>query len=252
MVPHPDTSPNNPGSLYLAKIETIPGGITFAMFGDGSIHQIDLKNQRYVSLGSLYNTVEDAAKFFLSSAHVLDGLVLKSFVADARGNSYLIKTDFSVSPLKASAPLLVQPIQGEIGSETPIAAHMVPVGDQAPQLILVRHGNFDSIALIDETSGASNPVIANMASSENPQPALLYCTEGTKDCDMWQTSAYDPISKKLYYQAHYIDTAMGSYDTCIYKLEFFKNTVAEGYSGYTSIAIDMLFGYAGYQFVNMV
>ena len=250
LIPHPDASTSNAGNMRATKIFTVAGGITFALFGDGSLHQVDLANQKYISLGG---SILSDVKYSLTTAHVLDGTTLKSFIVDAHGNNYLVKTDVSSNPVKVGTPLKVANIQGQVGTQTPVNAHMftIPDGSSAPRLLVISHGNFDNIKFVDETTGESTSIINSMTSDEVSQPAELQCNSGSKDCDFWQTSAYDPVGNALYFQAHYLESTNDDLDTTvsIYGLTFSKQ--AAGWFGYMTIGISpMLFGYEAYQFVN--
>lgn len=243
MVPHPDATPGADGSMHLLKVNTVPGGITFALFNDGSLYQIDLKNQKYVSLGgSILSAATE--KLAVTSAHVVDGNTLKSFATDVHGTNYLIHTDISVNPVKVTAPLKVSPIPGQLGQDSPMDAHMftIPDGKSSPQLLLTSHGNFDTFVFVDETTGASTSIIPNLADGNSP--AQFMCMESTKDCDMWQTSSYDPITSTVYFQAHDLDQTLGMYSMAFY-------SGLTGYYGLTNVQIwPFQFGYAAFQFVS--
>lgn len=82
LVPHPDTAPSNDGNLRLVKLNVVADGILFGLFNDGSLYEVDLKNQKYVDLGgSILSTGNN--KLLMTTAHVVDGTTLKSFVIDA-------------------------------------------------------------------------------------------------------------------------------------------------------------------------
>lgn len=248
MIPHPDAAPGNPGSMTLNKIHLVAnGGVLFATFMDGAIHEIDLKNQRYNAKGNLYNSAADKTAYLTSHAHVVDGTTLKSFVVDQQSNFYLIKTDLTTSPFTSAAPMKIKSLT-RTGLETPVATHMYTgLEGVAPRLLLISHGTYDSISYVDETTGEQEAIFSILSSDQLSQPLQLQCNEGTKDCDFWHTSCYDPVNRMLYYQAHEIDAETGG-NLAVYNL---------GYAGvkfvtpYSNIAVNINFGYAAYQFVNM-
>jgi hypothetical protein len=254
MVPHPDASPNNPGSVSLSGIYTM-GTQSVAVFNDGCVHLVDIKGQKYTKVANLLDSVADSTKVYtITQAHVIDGQVLKSFIMNANGDSFLVTVDLSASPAKVTAPVRIQRIQGELGASTPMGAFKYSiqgpsVPPQAPQLMLQAHGNFDTISFINETTGEQTPAIANMAVQTVPN--TFVCNTGSKDCDMWQTAAIDSTTGKFYFQSHVIQ-GDDTFDVAM--LDMFYVTSAIDSTPYPVInpAMDpMQFGYMGYQYVQI-
>jgi len=246
MIPHPDASTNNPGTIRLVKLNAIQGGIVTALFSDGSVYELNVKEQKYSKLGALYSSdVDGTAKYFMTNAHALDGTILKSFVMDGRSQTFLIETDLSASPIKVSDPLKVVPIPGQLGTETPNDAFMFTVPGQKPQLLLINHGNFDSFSFIDETTGVSTSLIANLYDATNEPGTYLACYSSTKDCDMWQTAMHDTAANKIYYQSHFGETQ----ELGIFYFEFVSNIAGTYYPISNESIGPMQFGYSGYQYV---
>jgi len=247
IIAHPDTAPNNPGSMSLSKIFLDPKGNLLTLFNDGTLYDLDLSGGKF-NLAANINSGGAVKNSVPTTAHVMDGTTLNSFIYDsARNTPYLIQTDMSVSPFKVSAPLMVQPIKGMLGKETPFAAHMIKTtSDGVPQLSMITYGNFDTISLVDNATGEQTPWIASF--SDNSIPCQLECNSATKDCDMWGTSAYDPIGNKLYLQCHTtddMDTAMW------YSVGLYQTAGRPEYPIMSSAVNAPLFGYSSYQWVTM-
>ena len=182
-------------------------------------------------------------------------MVLKSFLTSQdETKSYLVTFDLSTN--KATAPVVLQPVQGGgKGYEIPTNAHIIDDGQGTGTnvLALIMAGQFDQIIQVDETTGAQNPLIFSITEGTDINeefPAILYCDENTKDCDMWTTSAYDPTTKQIYIQAHYIDPE-DVYWTMIYKQNWLEYTAQDGMFAFFSPVCYMDFGYHGYQFVTV-
>lgn len=244
MIPHPDASINNPGSIRLVRIISVSSSSVIALFSDNSVCSIDLINQKYTVLAKLSD------KYALTTAHVVDGTVLKSFLQNEVTNRvYLVTTDLSVSPIAPSDPIEVAPIAGMTGLEVPFESHIVQSSpDSETELLLLWHGEFDSITTVDEATGTATAIFASM--SEFNEPAEFFCDAGTKDCDMWMMSSYDSVSRALYFQAH---TAEGDDEVSasIYKMNYVENHITKEWFPIANVAMAfMQFGYSGMQFVN--
>jgi len=256
MIAHPDTAPNNPGSMKLARILSGPEGRTIAMYTDGSIHELDIKGKQYSKLGSLFEKAPFASTATMTDAHVVDGNVIKSFVKDGDLNVYMIKTTISASGISVSEPLFIKSIRSiNIKVETPIAAHMVSTHDgEEPRLLLLLASmqddvGFDSFFFVDESSGQLESVVDNLMQGNTP--SLLTCFVSLKECDYWRTSAYDADKHIVYFQAHTIDAA-GIETVAIMKLEWSLNHITGKYIPLVNVVQwPMNFGYSGYQYVTM-
>ena len=253
LLAHPDASPNNPGSIAISRILTGPSQRTFAIFTDGSIHEIDVKAAKYSKLGNLFEKTS-LTNGVVTDAHVVDGLTLKSFVSDESKNVYLIKTEITDSGITISAPV---PIKASWRSfnwehETPIAAHMISMHDgMEPKLVVVLAGDFDQINWIDEDTGVMDPLVSNLYDFSTGVSPIFECTLSTKDCDFWRTSAYDAEKRMLYFQAHAVDSE-DIHSTTILQMGFTQNKVTKLWYPYVNQAIwPMNFGYSGYQFVSL-
>ena len=255
IVAHPDATSNNPGSMTLIRAfdSPDPNGGVVCIFNDGSIYNLDLVSKAYTLLGSLKGDASVKGAF-VTNAHVFDGMVLKSFlVAQNEKQSWLVTFDLSTNT--ATAPVALLPVENvnNNGAELPVNAHMRDNGLGTNVLVVVMAGNFDQLIQVDESKGTQTPLIFNMYSgsgTDDKYPALLYCDDGTKDCDtVWTTSAYDPVSKNMYIQAHFVDESTETYYTMIYK-QYNLNQVA-GTFAYMEPVCYMNFGYSGYQFVAL-
>jgi hypothetical protein len=254
MLPHPDASTNNPGSLSLSGIYSF-GAENVAVFNDGSVHFIDLKGQKYNRIASLLDSVPDKSKVYsITHAHVIDGNVLKSFIKNSNDDSFLVTIDLSASPAKVTAPVKIQRIQGELGASTPfgafkyaIQAEGVPAG--TPNLMIQSYGNFDTLSYINESTGEQTPVVANMAAEAVPNTFI--CNDSTKDCDMWGTAAVDSTTGKFYFQSHIIN-GDDTFDFAILDMFYVTSKVdPEPYHVVNPCMDPMQFGYMGYQYVQI-
>lgn len=248
MIAHPDASVGSPGKIQLSRIVAGPSKTLFAVFNDGSIHEVNLDGQKYQAIGSLFSGAKDSSAFTVSHAHVMDGSVLKSFLVDASNNNYLVKTDFSTASPLSTTPLLLQLPRGMAAQEAPIGAFMMPDGPNAsPRLMTQVTGIFDYFVFVDETTGKTESVLPSDLSNE--AASMFFCDTATKDCDYWQTAAFDPVSSTLYYQAHAMDE---SRDSGIYALQYVQNKVTKMWYPVTWNTVQpMQFGYIGYQFVSV-
>lgn len=124
IIAHPDATPNHPGTMELARVLYRDDDALFSVFADGTVTSLDLASQKHTTLGSLFQKVAFVGAAKMTYAHVMDGSIIKSFILDSQGNSYLVKMDTSVSPPTISAPLKINYIKG-MTLVTPIAAHMM-------------------------------------------------------------------------------------------------------------------------------
>ena len=91
IIAHPDTAINNPGAMSMLRLLQGPKGTLLVAFTDGSVYDLNIASKKYSLLANVnVNGVKDAAPTY---AHTMDGFLLKSFVMDSRGESYLIETD---------------------------------------------------------------------------------------------------------------------------------------------------------------
>ena len=181
LVPHPGASPETGPNAVLSRILLAPNGRRIAIFRDGCIHDIDLVSQKYTKIGNLFDAApSNLGPMDVTDAHVFDGYVLKSFVIKTNGeDSFLIRTDFSVSPITVSAPLAIQPLQGMLGKERPVAAYMIATDDgSAPRLAVLNSGNFDQLNWVDEKTGEQIYIYSNLFDAIQGE---LQCNEDLKD-----------------------------------------------------------------------
>jgi hypothetical protein len=188
LVPHPGTSPNSGGGGLVARFLLAPstskGGRRIVIFRDGCIHDVDLTSQKYTKIGSLFDQADAAAVYDVTDAHVFDGYILKSFIIDAQGVSYLVHTDFSSGSPVVSAPLQIQFLQGMTNNLRPIAAHMISRFDGDPaRLVVINTGSFDQVNFVDEVTGEQEYIFSNLY-AENM--GIFMCNEDLKECDMWR------------------------------------------------------------------
>lgn len=67
--------------MKLSRIIAGASKTVYAVFTDGSIHEVDMNGQKYNQVGSLVGT-DGAEALTVSQAHVADGSILKSFLTD--------------------------------------------------------------------------------------------------------------------------------------------------------------------------
>jgi len=253
MVPHPDASPNNPGTMTLMNLKQLSDSRILAVFMDGSVHTLDLTNQKYNKVASLIPSGASASDMILTNAHAVDGVKLKSFLVDAKQKSYLVVTDFSVSPATVTQPLYVTPIPGQPGKEIPLYSLMMPKGtsDATPQLVLFMHGNFDSVSYVDETTGLQTPLFASLSDDMVTTPSFIYCDQNTKDCDLWNTIAYDPVGNNIYFQSHTSDSDEDVPEANIMEIAWTQSAIDKDYYPVVwSVNQPMQFGYMAFQWVS--
>lgn len=249
MVAHPDATPDHPGSMKLARILLGPNDRLVALFNDGSIHDVDLDTQSYTRIASLYERVS-FSKPSMTYAHVFHGSVLKSFIMDPNGGTYLVKIDFSADTLTATDPLTIKYIPHMDFGMTPINALVTATNPaMEPQLMVIITGSFDQLQYVNEETGELIDTISNLF--ETTVPALFACYESTKDCDFWRTAAYDEDNNLIYVQAHTVD-GQGTQSTTMLKIGFTQSKVNGVWYPYVNTAMwPMSFGYSGYQYATI-
>lgn len=243
IIAHPDASADHPGALSIRRLVGLNDGRTVAVFSDGCVHEVSIDEQKYKKLFSLTSVTNFAA--YMTDAHVVVGNVLKSFVKDAQGYSYLINTDLTTNTV--SAPLKLTYVKGA-NNETPIAAYMIsPADGIAERLAVLLAGQFDQINYVDEVTGEMIPIESNLMDASG---AIFMCSEGIKECDFWRTSAWDPVGHTLYYQAHFMDGEVA--ENNLYKMGFTQSKVNGEYYPYINPAMSpMAFGYGSFQWVTI-
>ena len=100
IVAHPDATSNNPGSMSLTRMfdSPDPNGGLLCIYDDGSIYNLDLLSKKYTLLGNL-KADPSVKSTVVSTAHVFDGMVLKSFLTTQNEEqSYLVTFDLSTNP----------------------------------------------------------------------------------------------------------------------------------------------------------
>jgi hypothetical protein len=244
---HPDASPDDPGTLSMARVLFGPNERLFAIFNDGSLHDIDVVNAKYSRIGSIYDSVE-FQRPTTTFAHVVDGNILKSFIIDPEYNSYLVKTDLSTPTVTGGAPLKITYIRNMDFQMTPINALMTSSDpSMAPKLTLIVTGQFDQVQWVNEETGEVIDTVSNLMEYSS----LFACYESTKDCDYWRTAAYDEDNHAIYIQAHQVDAA-GTMSLAMLKIAWSPNKVTGIWYPYVNTAMwPMNFGYSGYQYVTI-
>ena len=122
LISHPDASPNRPGGMHVQRVLSVDElSFTVVIFTDGSVQKIDIAGGAYTNLANVFE--QATFKTLNTDAHVIDGHLLKSFIKDDAGNSYLVTVDLSLTPATVSVP--VKLIALVTNQETPIAAHMI-------------------------------------------------------------------------------------------------------------------------------
>ena len=177
LIPHPDTSSNNDGSMKLTRVFTNNGNI-FALFADGTLHSVDLASQKYNKVGAIFTE----AKYVMTNAHIVDQGVLKSVVMDVQGESWILHTD--LSSFANTKTIMVQRFKTVQGAISPFAAHMIQL-DQ-PTLLVFFQGDLDFATAIDENTGEQRAMINNLEQINDP--AIFQCNAPTKDCDHTMTT----------------------------------------------------------------
>ena len=181
LVPHPGSSPETGPNAILARVLLAPNGRKIAIFKDGCIHDVDLTNKKYTKIGNLFDAAPpNLGRMEVTDAHVFDGSTLKSFIIKANGEtSYLVRTDFSESTIVVSTPLAIQPLQGALGKERPIAAFMMATDDGSDaRLAVLNAGNFDQLNWVNEKTGEQIYIFSNFFDAIQGE---LQCNEDLKD-----------------------------------------------------------------------
>jgi hypothetical protein len=188
LIPHPGTSPNSGGGqAKLARLMLAPssskGGRRIAIFRDGNIYDLDITSQKYTAIGTLFEKAGQTIGLDVTDAHVFDGFILKSFLYDAQGVTYLVHTDFTSGTPVVSEPLIVKATDYNI---KPIAAHMLSrfQGD-TPKLTVLSTGKFDQVNFVDEVTGEQTNIYSNLYDAIL---GIFSCNEDVKECDMWRYS----------------------------------------------------------------
>lgn len=246
MVPHPDTDVSNPGSTSLVRLFSRDDGSVMTILNDGSITVVDFAKQSHAVKA---NILSAAAKgLSLTWAHTMndDHSLLHSFVQDSNSNNYVITTDLTT--FTVGEPVLMQPIEHQLGQETPINAFMMPDINGNSTLFTIAAGNFDSLSFVDFKTGARNPMFNNMADGPTV-PGHFLCNEATKDCDYWVTSTVSPKDAKVFFQAHSIAQDDVASTADIFEAYWYQQKT--GTNAIMDVATNApVFGWSSYLFVE--
>jgi hypothetical protein len=247
--------------MTMVRIHINPqaSGTLLVTFNDGTVASIDLgaETKQYTILDQFNSGSGSVVAAQPTSAQVIDGSVLKSFLYDSTGDgkTYLVQTDLSQTPVKSTAPLLLQPVKGITMAFTrPINAHIitdgVTVDSTGTQTAVVYGGNWDMVLSVNCQTGEQTGIIPNMVEGAGVSvPQYLYCNTDVKDCDYWTTSSYDTVGKTMYLQTHTEEE--GVYTAMISAVEYIQQ--AAGVFPYLwPTANAAVFGWSAHQFVNFV
>ncbi len=253
-------SPLNIAALEVSKIVSGPNGGVLAIFTNGEVHAIDANNKQFTLL---HKIISDERALDVDFPTTMNGHVYDKdrqglwSIVSAGMFSYVIFTDFktnTVGPwVKLDAKMKLDPgsnaMTTDFSPEWFVNAMMVDAGDGNGSQLMIQLNSisddvgFDQLSFVNTTSGAMTGPVQNMAAYELVMQCAAY------GCDKWRNSAYDPVSKTVYWQAHSFakDTA-GQIQIAGLTFDTLKNGKP---SFYVNIANpDAAFGYTGYQFYN--
>jgi hypothetical protein len=244
-------SPMDVAHLELARIFVGPNSRLFAAFTNGEIHLVDLEAKTFTFL---YSLISDELQLGVTHPHLTWGHVFDAesnklwSVIYAANQAYHTSSDLDA---KTMAPwtLMAMPKGSNSGfaPQTVINMHMTKVDNGPAKVMVIMESldnvGFDQISFLDTTTGQLDCKECNLMDAD----IVFECQMGINTCDLWRVSAWDPVYKRLYYQAHTNegDTVMATtgFDTAINgALTWWTNKSAN----------PMPFGLSGFQWVPFV
>ncbi len=253
-------APLNINPLKLSKVVSGPNGGLLAIFTNGEVHVLDVNNKQFTLLHKLISDERALAVDHPTTrhGHVFDSERngLWSIVSGGMF-SYVIFTDFKTNSvgewLQLDANMKLDPganaVTTDFSPEWFINAMMVDAGDGKGNQLMVEIQSvsddvgFDLLTFVNTTSGLLNGPVYNLMNYE----IVLQCQ--SYNCDTQRNSAYDPVSKSVYFQGHSesISTA-GNIVIGALGFDILKNGMPSYYVWQPNPNAD--FGYVGYQYYN--
>lgn len=253
-------APLNNIKLVLAKVIQGPNGGLLAIFTNGEVHALDVKTGTFSLLHKLIADSRALEVDFpsTSSAHVFDfdrnGMWS---VVSAGINAYVVFTDFTTKTVgdwvQMNANMLLDPgkdaVETDFSPEFFINAMMVEAADNKGKRLLLQLESlndvgFDMLTFVNTTTGVFEGPEYNLF----PEGIVFECQ--SFNCDMKRVSAFDPVSKTIWFQGH-VSTGDNEGNICINQLTFETTPVAGIASWYVATPnIDADFGFTNFQFYN--
>jgi len=254
-IKYPAASVPNPAPLKISRLLFGANDVLYVTFTNGEVHAVDFESN---SIAHQLNVISDE-KFSSGSSPVASWSQVYDpeqnalwSVVTAGGIPYLIKSDFSTLTSGDWVELVqVKGMRSSLSLEIFINAHMVKLEDSGPSHLVITmesvsdsHG-FDEIVWVDTASGQMNNIAANLMEYN----VLLKCP--SYECDQWRVSAFDPITKKIYFQGHQVNPDK-TFTLKLFYVDFFKSKITSEWEATVSPAGMAAYGYSGYQYVQMV
>lgn len=221
----------------LVRIHASSNNTLYGIMAQGTLVSLNPTTGVIKSLGSVVPASAAGAK--VSPASVLD-----------QGNDNLYTFLLSDSPIITTTNLKTSRVTAATVTvkrehwelEALIDAQFIPTLNQVALFIagVSSDAGFDQIVAVDTVSGNTTFINDNLAENN----LFFMCDPSTKSCDTLQTSAYDPIEKRLYFQA----TQVTSSDDLGTTVLVYADLAAK--QPYIDVGLDpFTFGYMGFQYV---
>ena len=248
--------PLNYGKLKLTRVLT--AGVDsslIAIFSNGEIHSVDVANAQFKLLTRVFSDAQLLSTSFpqtsWSSYYDSTSRTIKT-VTTASNQAFLYTTDMQTLQTTNVAMILPQGINNvnQFSPQTFFDAHSVTLPNGSTQLLQFSESlynvGFDLVTYVDPTTGQLGGAVDNLMEYE----AEFACNSVVYQCDMWRTTAVDPINNLVYFQAHYAPEGMSSDQLNLYVLGFTTSVVDPDPYPYVNVVVEsMTYGYTGYQFV---
>jgi len=204
-----------------------------ALFTTGLVANVNVATGFFIPVGNL--SLDDGFKLTQASVVEPTSNVLYAFATE--GGKCKLYTHSLVTGQTTSADITLKDIHFEL--EILFTALWIPT-KKAIALFLAGGNEFglDQIAWVDPATGDAKEMIGNL---DQQYMMGFACNTATKDCDLLQTAAYDPISNHIYFQV----TQYESNDD-----PFGQTTIAyvniDGRFAYVDPSLTFSFGYMGF------
>lgn len=247
--------PLNVVHLKVSRVLYGKGGVIYVTFTNGEIHSLDITNKVFKRLLSVISDSAILSNSYpaASWSQVYDPTqnVIWSVVTQGV-NAFLVKSDMATLTASEWLPLIqVQGMDSGFAVETFLNMHMIQLEDDVPaKLVLTMESlpdlGFDEIVWVDTTTGQLENIVANLMEYN----VLLECSN-PMECDMLRVSAFDPVTKKFYFQGHLLD-AEGMETLSLFYVYFFKSKITGTWEATVDPAAMVDYGYSGYQYVQII
>jgi hypothetical protein len=265
-IPYPVSSspyPLDVAQLEVSRFLTVAGGRIVVIFTNGEVHEVDLVNKRFNLLYNLISADKQLSPSFPSffHGHTYDASRdLIWSIVEVDNDFFSMSSSVTLGKVsnwvQMSLPDNILPIV-EFSAESVINIHaVVPEEGAAVQILVViasvvNNAGFDMILFLDtETGQLDDRPSGNLIMTSD----LMFLCDSTNlhDCDFWQTSAWDPVLKTLYFQAHYIDPSSAEPFTYMNYLTFDNNKKTGNLSWYFNKFEEVPYGLQAFQFVPFI